>query len=77
MAILIDGGYFLKRYRSVVAGGSERPPKQVAKDLFSWALFHLEDKDLGRRDLYRIIFYDCPPIEKKVHHPLTLAGEVI
>lgn len=43
----------------------------MAKDLFRWALLHLEDKDLGRRQLYRISFYDCPPLEKRGHNPLT------
>ena len=39
--------------------------------LLTWAIQHLEDKDFGRRELYRIFYYDCPPITKKVHHPLT------
>ena len=32
---------------------------------------HLEDQDEGRRKLYRIFFYDCPPLEKKAHNPIT------
>jgi uncharacterized LabA/DUF88 family protein len=28
---------------------------------------HLDD----RNDLYRILFYDCPPLSKKAHNPLT------
>ena len=70
-AILVDGGYFLKRYRAVMPGTRNRDPQRVAKDLFTWALLHLDDKDCGRRDLYRIFYYDCPPITKKAHHPLT------
>lgn len=70
-AILVDGGYFLKRYRAVMPDARNRGPKQVAKDLFTWALLHLDDKDCGRRELYRIFYCDCPPITKKVHHPLT------
>ncbi len=41
----------------------------------------LSDCDRNRRDnedfyyaldhLYRIFFYDCPPLQKKMHHPLT------
>jgi uncharacterized LabA/DUF88 family protein len=25
----------------------------------------------NRRDLYRIFFYDCPPLEKKLHNPVS------
>jgi uncharacterized LabA/DUF88 family protein len=27
-----------------------------------------------RRDLYRIFFYDCPPLEKKLQNPITKKG---
>lgn len=43
----------------------------------SRALAHLEDRrtdeagDSVRRDLHRIFFYDCPPLSKKLHHPLS------
>jgi len=46
-------------------------PKIVARDLFGWCLKHLEDEDSGRRDLYRIFFYDCPPLMKKAHNPIS------
>jgi uncharacterized LabA/DUF88 family protein len=70
-AILVDGGFFLKRYRAVVPGLPSRDPQRVAQDLFTWALLHLDDRDFGRRQLYRIFYYDCPPLGKRVHHPLT------
>jgi len=31
---------------------------------------HMEQPD-GKRNLFRIFFYDCPPLAKKEHHPLT------
>lgn len=37
-------------------------------------LEHLNQTTDGRRirrDLYRIFFYDCPPLSKKVHNPVT------
>ncbi|MCC6391791.1 MAG: NYN domain-containing protein [Bryobacterales bacterium] len=70
-AILVDGGYFLKRYRALIRDANSRDPRQVAKNLFAWALLHLEDKDAGKRELYRIFYYDCPPILKKAHNPVT------
>lgn len=72
-AILVDGAYFLKRYAFV--RGEQKDAKQTAKDLFTWSIAHLEDKDYGRRDLYRIFFYDCAPFEKKIHNPIS--GKVV
>jgi uncharacterized LabA/DUF88 family protein len=31
---------------------------------------HLKQSD-GRRRLYRVFFYDCPPLSKKVHNPVS------
>lgn len=33
-------------------------------------LLHLKQSDC-QHDLYRIFFYDCPPLTKKVHNPVT------
>src|SRR5690348_8986045 len=37
------------------------------------AIAHLRDPDNAKqkRDLYRIFFYDCPPIQKKAHMPIS------
>jgi len=69
-AVLIDGAFFLKRYRSVFVGGSGHTAQQIAKRAFWMALKHLEQQT-ERRQLYRIFFYDCPPLEKKLHNPVT------
>ncbi len=71
-AILIDGGFFIKRYRSLI--GNHLPAK-VAKDLHEICLQHVNTKFSGNNNisntLYRILFYDCAPIGKKVHNPVT------
>lgn len=64
-AILVDGAYFLKRYRWTY--GRDHSPPLVAKNLFTMSIEHLDDKN----DLYRILFYDCPPLSKKAHNPVT------
>jgi uncharacterized LabA/DUF88 family protein len=71
-AILIDGGFFLKRYRELYPE-KDYTPQQVASECFRLSLTHLSaEKDKGiTRDLYRIFFYDCPPLAKKVTHPIT------
>jgi len=72
-AVLIDGGFFLKRFPRCYPSKQSNDPKAVAKTIFEMALSHLEDKDYpnGRRQLYRIFFYDCPPLNKRVHWPIS------
>ncbi len=66
-AILIDGDFFLRRYRHLYG---RQLPARVAQDLHRMCLAHLEQKGV-QRELYRIFFYDCPPLTKKVHNPIT------
>ncbi len=66
-AILIDGEFFLRRYRNMFGN---QPPDRVARELHKMCLGHLFQEG-KRRPLYRIFFYDCPPLKKTVHHPLT------
>jgi len=35
------------------------------------AVLHLKQKNQPRRDLYRIFVYDCPPLTKKAHNPIS------
>jgi uncharacterized LabA/DUF88 family protein len=66
-AILVDGGFFLTRYRALRGNA---PPKKVAGTLHWMCRKHLE-QDGAVRQLYRIFFYDCPPLSKKVHNPVS------
>jgi hypothetical protein len=72
-AILIDGGYFLRRFPRVFPQRNAQDAGEVARTAFRLALDHLKDERLPgvRRDLYRIFFYDCPPLMKKAHQPIT------
>jgi uncharacterized LabA/DUF88 family protein len=72
-AILVDGGFFLKRYQLVFGSYPSHPSQatQVAKDLFDSCIKHLYDKDGYKRSLYRIFFYDCPPLDKQVVMPVS------
>ena len=75
-AVLIDGGFFLKRFSRCYPTKNSLDPALVARTAFELALSHLEDKDdpAGRRHLYRIFFYDCPPLQKRVHRPISRAS---
>ncbi|HDH4553359.1 TPA: NYN domain-containing protein [Staphylococcus aureus] len=70
VAILVDGGYYrkisVKVYGKVTA-------KERADELYSYCNRHLKEthfKEEIYNKLYRIFYYDCPPIDKIVYHPL-------
>jgi len=70
-AVLVDGDFFLRRYRYLKGRAT---PQQVASALHWMCRRHLrepKDKGKGRRKLYRIFFYDCEPLSKKAHNPVT------
>lgn len=68
-AILIDGGFYRKR--AAYLWGKKTPEKR-ASELYAYCQEHLrhQQKHDGERKLYRIFYYDCPPIGKSVYHPL-------
>lgn len=68
-AVLIDGGFFVKRFRRIEPHNHYNADR-AAQQAFRWALAHLSERD-KKRDLYRIFFYDCPPISKKMHNPIS------
>jgi uncharacterized LabA/DUF88 family protein len=69
-AILVDGGFFMKRYRSI--NKIRKPdPEKTAKDLYEICLKHLSQANKEKYSLYRIFYYDCLPYGKKQHHPIT------
>lgn len=65
-AILVDGGYYRRRITRFT--GDESPSK-AADTLYKYCQRHLlHDKD--NCSLYRVLYYDCAPSDKKVYHPL-------
>ena len=74
-AILIDGAYFIKRVRHFEPHNYFNA-QRIADLAIRCAMVHLSDKKRAnektvRKELYRIFFYDCPPIAKKMHNPIT------
>lgn len=69
-AILVDGAFFIKRYRSIYRPQKLRPEK-VASDLWEMCLKHLIQAKSEQFDLYRIFYYDCLPFDKKQHNPVS------
>jgi len=70
IAILVDGGFFLKRYKAINKVRMLDPEK-TATDLWEMCLKHLTQAKKESYDLYRIFYYDCLPYDKKQHNPIT------
>jgi uncharacterized LabA/DUF88 family protein len=84
-AILVDGAFFLRRFKHCFPDHDRNDPQSVAHGLGMLAYWHLVQRigparvmervarsDLlaESRDFYRIFFYDCQPLTKRMHTPL-------
>lgn len=67
-AVLIDGGFYRIRAKHLFG---EKTPKQRAAEIYHYAARHAHDHRTNTNSLFRIFYYDCPPSEKTVTHPLT------
>ncbi len=65
-AILVDGSFFLKRYRQVFRNGKNHTPDTIVENFY-----RMVHKHVANEYLYRILFYDCMPYLKKRHNPIT------
>lgn len=67
-AVLVDGGFYRKRARYY---WGDKTPQERAQELINYTFKHLNKKDGSTpRELYRIFYYDCPPLQTVVFHPL-------
>lgn len=69
-AILVDGAFYRKR---AMYFWEDKTPQDRAEELSRYCWKHIRDEE--DVFLYRIFYYDCPPIAKKVFHPLL--GKVV
>lgn len=67
VAILVDGGFYRRRAQSCLG---EKSAQERADELLAYCHRHLTRIAGEHNELYRIFYYDCPPMEKKVYHPL-------
>ena len=67
VAVLIDGGFFMKRYNALYNRDGAKNPIDIANDLYTIAHAHVGKNNY----LYRIFYYDCEPFDKKVHNPIS------
>ena len=77
VAILIDGGYFLKRLPAVRPDVASLDARQVAKAIEELVTSHLDQLNkvygVSHRNqlLYRAFYYDARPYDKKTHTPIS------
>lgn len=85
-AIVVDGAYFLHRFRHTFPNLDANNPKAVAYGIIYLSAWHIairlgplptlaaieshNFKPEETAELYRIFFYDCPPLTKRVHTPV-------
>ena len=68
VAILIDGGFFLKRVNSLCKPEKRNDVEYTVRLINILCAKHA--KYLGQH-IYRVFFYDCPPFEIGIHNPLS------
>jgi uncharacterized LabA/DUF88 family protein len=74
VAILIDGGFFLKRLPKLVNADRREGPEKVAGLIRLMCRNHIfyltkSPKDRWQDHVYRIFFYDALPYSGQAHHP--------
>ena len=72
-AVIVDGAFFLKRFFELYKNKPDidlTNPKDIINELQIICYKHLKDGKT-QSELYRIFFYDCPPVLKKVHYPIS------
>lgn len=65
-AILVDGAFY--RRRAYKAFG-DKSPADRAFELINYCWRHLKWHGQSSHDLYRIFYYDCPPLDMQLYHP--------
>jgi len=75
IAILIDGGFFLKRLPRLVPENRRDTPGRVAACIRSMCYNHVKmltgnGGKYWHQNVYRVFFYDAMPYDGKAHHPI-------
>lgn len=76
IAILIDGGFFLKRIRHLLPPEDIDTPAKIARAVRRLCFQHVMRLKGGswrhwQQHLYRAFFYDAQPYDGKAHHPIA------
>lgn len=67
-AILVDGAFYWKRATRL---WGKKTAADRADELYNYTFRHLDKRDgESKRELYRVFYYDCPPVQSVVYHSL-------
>jgi uncharacterized LabA/DUF88 family protein len=69
VAIFVDAGFFTRIFTTFVDPDMQMDPEVLAKKMWHYWIKHVDRRN--GEELYRIYFYDCPPLSHKAHHPIT------
>lgn len=77
-AILIDGGFFLKKYKSIKGFSTSDSPETIAENMVRYCFRHIrrinnyqERYNLPNTELYRIFYYDATPFDGDAQKPVS------
>lgn len=67
-AILVDGGFYRRRAKTL---WGEKPAEERVDEMMRYCYRHLVDRRAHKEyELYRLFYYDCPPMARTIYHPL-------
>lgn len=69
VAIFVDAGFFSRKFTKLADPSMSEAPDRLAKAMWHYWIKHVDRKN--GEELYRIYYYDCPPLSHKAHHPIT------
>ena len=70
VAILIDGGFYQKRAKVIWGDMSPKDGVNLLHSYLNRHLCHKRNNQIEFDHLYRVFYYDCPPADHAVFHPL-------
>ena len=77
-AILVDGGFFIRRYKYINGFNQADTPEIMAKNLVSYCFKHIQKVNnyrtrynLPPTELYRVFYYDAKPFDGDSHNPIS------
>lgn len=67
-AFFIDAGFYTRRLRNL---RGDLTAEEAVEVLAEMCRMHMHGFDRSRNQIYRILVYDCPPLAKKMHYPIS------
>lgn len=69
VAVFVDAGFFNRIFTKQIDPDMSMGPDELARQMWHYWIRHVDKRK--SEELYRIYYYDCPPLSHKVNHPIT------